>query len=146
MLSRIHEVLFYEKYYGLISILRFYTFFYNMLSTLFHLLLHIYHPILLVFIFEYLFYYNLSVFWFQNHDFIPVIYSYFKIILRKRVPCALTLGYFFNVSAFFLTSAMAVNSPQPTLSFVILCVFVSPPTLMKMSIKQLLVHKRVSAY
>ena len=88
------------KYYILIYILRFNTFWYNMLSIVYHLLSHIYHAVWLVIIFEYLLYFILLVFWFQNYGLNSEIYSYFKIILQNMIPWELTLIYFVNVSPF----------------------------------------------
>ena len=111
------------KWYILISILRFYTFRYNMLSIFYNLLSYIYHLIWLVIIIEYLSYFILSVFWFQISDLISSIHSYFKIIYEKN-PLWTDSPLFWKCKWFVVTVTMAVNSPQPTLSFVILsCVF-----------------------
>ena len=71
-----------------------------MLSILYSLWSHLYHAVWLVIIFEYLLYFILLVFWFQNYGLNSEIYSYFKIILQNMIPWELTLIYFVNVSPF----------------------------------------------
>ena len=70
-----------------------------MLSVFYHLFWHIYHPFWLVLIFEYLLYFILFPFLFTKFWFNFCSSFVSQNILRKTIPCTLTLSYFVNVSA-----------------------------------------------
>ena len=55
-----------------------------MLLILYNLLSHIYHAFWLVILFEYLIYFILLVFWFQNNDLISAIHSYLKYFYENE--------------------------------------------------------------
>ena len=107
-------------------ILQSYTFCYDMLLIFYILLSHIYNPVWLVIIFEYLLYFILSIVWFQSSDSISAIHLYFKFILRKNNPLCTDPQLFWQCKCFFVTVTIGVNSTQPTTPYVIFpCVFFS---------------------
>ena len=119
MLVRIFEVQIHYEIIYLISILRLYTFCYNMLSMLYHLLSHIYLPLLLVIIFRtFILFYFISIliptfsldFW---NSFI------FQIHFTKNNPLCTDPQVIWKCKCFFVTVTMVIYSPQPTLYSVI---------------------------
>ena len=100
----------------------------------YHLLALIYHPVWFVIFFEYLLYFILLLFWFQSSDSISAINSYFRISFQKRISFTLTLSYFGNVSNFCNRHHCGELTTTNSI-FWYFVMFVSPPTLMNMSVK-----------
>ena len=82
---------------------------------------HIYIPVWLVFIFEYVMYFILWVFLSQIYDLVYAIHLYLKLFSQRKLCTDPQL--FCRCNWFFVIITMAVKLPHPTLSFVIfLCV------------------------
>ena len=123
------------KWHILILMLRFYRFCNIIFLVFYHILSHIYHIVWIFIIFECLLYFNLIVFLLQISDSISIVDLCFKFVLRKIIPFALTLIYFGNVSSFSSPSPWWSTHHTPPHIFLSCHVFVTPPTLMKISMK-----------